>query len=438
MPVEIRLPNLGESIAHARLGQWLRKEGDRIRRGDVIAEVETDKTSVEIESPDDGVLSVIHVPAGTDNVVIDQLLAVLEVQEVGRTDVPGTAAVSAHTASSSPSTAPAQPLAVSDRVERASARPGDGAGPVERGQVQSVPSEPGETPTDDRSVAATALARRMAFAAGLRLQDVHGSGAGGTVTKADVDRVLSPVAPVAGHSAGPSVDALPGVAEAFEVVSLSPMRRVAAERLTRAKQQIPHFYLRVECDLEAVAALRDDLHARTGARLSFTAFSLRAVALALKQVPAANTTWVDGALRRHRTVDLAVAVNTPNGLVAPVIRRADEKSVAVLHEELRALADRARTGKLDPDEYSGGTCTLSNLGMFGISSLYPIINAPQTCIVGVGAVEQRPLVRAGALAVGRMMTATLSADHRALDGATGADFLSAFRALVEDPWSLLM
>jgi pyruvate dehydrogenase E2 component (dihydrolipoamide acetyltransferase) len=208
--------------------------------------------------------------------------------------------------------------------------------------------------------------------------------------------------------------------------------------LTAAKQSIPHFYLRIECAMDALARIRADANARGADKLSFTVFALRAAALALKKVPAANAMWDDGVVRRYKPVDLAVAVNTPNGLIAPVIRNAETKSISVLNQEMRVLAERARAGRLRPEDYSGGTCTVSNLGMFGVTSLYPIVNPPQTCILGLGAIEERPIVRDHALGVGQMMTCTLSADHRALDGAVAAEFLAAFRQLIEDPWSLLL
>lgn len=478
MATEVRLPNLGESIAHARLAVWLKKTGERVSRGDVIAEVETDKTSVEIEAPDSGVLAAIHVPAGTEHVVVGQLLAVLEagdVAAVGSGTQPGapaslTTAVIAEPADPSRET-PRTPAAVSDSAETQSQRFERVSIPAHQPQaakpavaVIDHAHSPGAVShaNGDAHVAATPLARRMMNVAGLPFDSLQGSGAAGIITKMDVDRALAPDPPVSVRATAEAVraavrtpqqgdandvrsldgtpdDSLTAVqAHAFDVVRLSPMRRVAAERLTQSKQQIPHFYLHVDCDMEAVCKVRDDLNARADARLSLTAFSLRAAALALRRVPSANATWVDGVLRVHKTVDLAFAVNTPLGLVAPVVRDADQKSIVALNAELRALAERARDGKLSPDEYTGGTCTISNLGMYGVKGLYPIINPPQTCILGVGAVEERPAVREHQVTIARMMTCTLSADHRALDGATGAEFLSAFRALLEDPWALLM
>lgn len=415
MPTEVRLPNLGDSISHAKLTVWLKKVGEPVRRGEIIAEVETDKTSVEIEAPDDGVLASIEVQAGTEDVAVNQLLALLG-------DAGATVASPVVVAAAPPT---------SKQVEPERARPSGG----DRG----VGSD-----DDDSAIAASPLVRRMAFAAGIPLRSIHGTGPGGRVLREDVEGLLDPPQPVAARGAsrstsGVATAALPSDDEGRYVVApLSTMKRVSGERLTQSKQQIPHFYLRVECAMDAVARARDEINARRADRLSFTAFVLRAAALALQKVPAANAMWVNGAVRLYKTVDLAVAVNTPSGLVAPVVRSAEGKSVVALNQEMQALAERAKLGKLRPEDYNGGTCTVSNLGMFGVTSLYPIINPPQTCILGVGVVEERPVVRDHAVTVGLMMTCTLAADHRALDGAVGAELLAAFRGLIEDPWALAL
>lgn len=423
MSIEVRLPDLGGSITHAKLSTWLKREGETVSRGEPIAEVETDKTSVEIEAPGDGVLGDIQVPAGTDHVAVNDLLAIISAD--GWTAAPAPAAAAA----------PAEEA------------PAPASVPV-NGRQETVPSA---APTDqsaargggsDAAVAASPLARRMAQATGIRLSTLTGTGPNGRITKRDVEAVLQPRADARSVA---SAAALPPAAHApdddparYERVTLSTMRRVSAERLAASKQTIPHFYLHVDCAMDAVSRIRNDVNARGGEKLSLTAFAVRAAALALKKVPAANAMWDNGAVRLYKPVDLAVAVNTPSGLIAPVIRNAHEKSVTVLNQELRDLAERARGGRLRPEDYSGGTCTVSNLGMYGISSLYPIVNPPQTCILGLGAVEERPVVRDHALAVGLVMTCTLSADHRALDGAVGAELLGAFRQLIEDPWSLLL
>ena len=428
MSIEVRLPELGESITHARLSVWLKREGDRVNRGDILAEVETDKTSIEIESPADGVLMSVRVPAGTEKVRVHEVLALLEA--AGGVSA-GPAIVGAEPPGETPRITPVSPAPSPVSVAEAAAQ-----------APALVPADPvGAEPF------ASPLAKRMAHAAGIPLASIRATGPGGQISRADVDSVLAPTsasAPVR-RPAPPVVPspASPLVASddesRYDLVTLSPMRRVSAERLTQSKQQIPHFYLRIDCAMDGVAGARAQINAgANGDPLSLTAFTLRAAALALRKVPAANATWADGAVRLYKTVDLAVAVNTPSGLIAPVIRSAEQKSVVALNAEIRALAERARNGKLLPTEYTGGTCTVSNLGMFGVTSLYPIINPPQACILGLGAIEERPVVRDHAPAVGLMMTCTLAGDHRALDGATGAAFLPAFRELIEDPWLLLL
>jgi pyruvate dehydrogenase E2 component (dihydrolipoamide acetyltransferase) len=224
----------------------------------------------------------------------------------------------------------------------------------------------------------------------------------------------------------------------YEVQPLSAARRVTAERLAQAKQTIPHFYLRIDCNMDHVARVRQELAARGDEKFPLTAFTIRAAALALQRVPGANSAWVDGTVRVYKTADIAVAVNTRSGLIAPIVRQAEQKSLRIIAREVEALAARARDGRLKPEDYSGGTFTISNLGMYGVTSLYPIINPPQSCILGIGALEERPVVRDHALAVGAVMTCTLSADHRAVDGVAGAEFLAAFRQLIEDPWALFL
>ncbi len=426
MSIEVRLPELGGSVSNAKLSVWLKNVGDAVKRGEPVAEVETDKTSVEIEAPGDGVLERIVVAAGHENVAIGNLLAVIDA--TGRGDTRSPEPPARH---DGPQLVP-KPEAPQPRPETAAAAmPASHAAPT--------PAEP----SDNGSVAASPLARQMALVAGVPLASIRGTGPGGKVMKSDVVARLGQTSserPRAAQPAARQPAPVPpeGQAGDYELEPLSAMRRVTAERLTQAKQEVPHFYLRVECVVDAVSHMREELNARTSDKISFTGFALRAAALALRKVPAANVMWVDGTVRRAVQVDIAVAVNTPSGLIAPVVRAADTKSVAVLNRELRELAERARNGKLKPEDYSGGTCTISNLGMFGVTSLYPIVNPPQACILGLGAVEERPVVRNHELAVGRMMTCTLSADHRALDGAIGAEFIAAFRQFIEDPWLLLL
>ncbi|MBM3772772.1 MAG: 2-oxo acid dehydrogenase subunit E2 [Acidimicrobiia bacterium] len=417
----VRLPDLGTGVPAAKLIAWLKREGESVTIGDPIAELETDKTTVEIPAPATGVLTRILVPAGTEEVTLDALLAY-----IGEAGAPTAIVSSAPVFAPGPVSTSASPVSP----------PGAEVTPVDVGATTQLAAGP--TPP------ASLFVQRMAEAAGLSLGHVSGSGAQGRVTRLDLEAAIGsgpraarrPESSVSSASAPTSTMLAAAPPDLGPPQPLSALRRVTGERLTLAKQTIPHFYLRTECHMDHVAHARREFNARNEAHLSFTALVVRAAALALRDVPAANTWWLDGKVRACASVDVAVAVMTSAGLIAPVVRRADERSVAATAQELDALAARARAGKLLPDEYANGSCTVSNLGMYGVTGLYPIINPPQTCILGVGAVEERAIAKDGAVVAGLMMTATLSADHRAIDGAAGAEFLAAFKRRIEDPWRL--
>ena len=397
---ELRLPELADTVTSAKLAAWLKTEGEAVAAGEPIVEVETDKTNVEIEAPASGVLQEIHVPAGTEGLETGTLLAVIA-------DGVGAAAA-------------AEPAAVEPEAPAP-----DAAEPESR---------PAPTP------AASPLARRMAAAAGLDLGQVKGTGRGGRIGKADVERALAPRAapapapPLAAPSRRDSEPQSAASTAGVREVPLSAMRRVTAERLQAAKQTIPHFYLSADCAMDAAMRMRAVVNEREpDLGLTLTDFIVRAAALALREVPAANSSWSEGAVRLYDSADIAVAVDTPQGLITPIIRQADGKDLRTISEELKALSARARAGALAPEEYNGGTFTISNLGMYGVDSLYAIVNPPQSCILGVGAVRKRPVVSGDSVAVAATATCTLSADHRTIDGATGARMLAAFRTFIEEP-----
>jgi len=285
---------------------------------------------------------------------------------------------------------------------------------------------------------ASPLARRIAGAAGLALDGISGSGPHGRIVKADVEAALKagPSKPAAAPK--PSA-AVPSFEPAYEEIPNTTMRKVIARRLTEAKRDVPHFYLTVDCEIDSLLKARAELNGRfDGVKLSVNDFIVRAVALALRQVPAANASWGEEAIRRYRDVDISVAVATEGGLITPIVRHADRKGLAEISAEVKALAAKARDGKLKPEEFQGGGFTISNLGMYGIKSFAAIINPPQGCILAVGAGEQRPVVKAGSLAVATVMTVTLAVDHRVVDGAVGAQFLAAFKPLIENPLAMLL
>ncbi len=403
MPADIRLVPLAEGMTVARVAAWLKAEGDLVRAGEPVAEIETDKTTVEIEAPVGGYLGAILVPAGAEDVAVGAVLATIVDQ--------------ADRASDARTAPPSSIVEPSPSVASVSPRIHDAAGPQ-------------HAERDSAGIPATPLARRMASIAGLDLAALaHESD---RVHRADVERAIR--AARSPQASDPST--LPARAAGGRTIALTPARRIAAARLQQAKQTIPHFYLEMECAADALLACRAALNARPDRpKLTVTDFIVRAAALALRDVPAANSSWVgpDDGVRLFDRVDVAVAVDTPSGLFTPVVRRADERPLDDLAAELRSLIRRARAGSLGPGEYAGGTFTISNLGMYGVTSLYPIVNPPQSAILGVGAAVARPVVRDGQVAAGTTITATLAADHRAIDGATGAEFLAAFRRLVEDP-----
>ena len=452
--VEVRLPELADAMTSATLTAWLKNPGDAVTAGEPIAEIETDKTTVELEAPADGVLDDIRVAAGADAIAVGTVLALIREGAAGEATTPDVPARAA--APGAATSEPAPPAATPDTGDAAPGQPRDrGAADANAAPAPGAVRRLGTLPKTDSvaaaspapvaarpDVPATPLARRMAELAGLDLSGVTGSGNGGRVMKVDVERLLrasreGASAPVPGHASA-SERAAPATTTpaptsdlAHADRPLTAMRRVTAQRMAEAKRSAPHFYLEIECAADELRALRD---AASGSGApSVNDVVVRAAALALREVPLANSAWTGDAVRVYDRVDLAVAVQTPAGLVTPVVRAADTRTLLEIAAELRRLAADARAGRLQPADYQGGTCTISNLGMYGVSSLYAILNPPQSCILGVGAIVERPVVRDGKVTVGAMMTVTLSADHRAIDGVTGAELLRALKALLEDP-----
>ena len=446
MPISILMPALSPTMTEGTLAKWLKKEGETVKSGEAIAEIETDKATMEMEVADDGVLGKILVPAGTAGVKVNEPIALL-LEEGEDKSALATAAQPKAPAATIPSVMPAKAgIQAEPRAEsgpRLSPGPVPGAGPGTGPGAAGVPKAGAEK---TGRITASPLAKRLAKEASLDLARVAGSGPHGRIVRRDVEAVaqgkLPMLAPALGLAAGakaPTVDA----SMPFTEVPNSTFRKAVARRLSEAKREIPHFYLNVDCEVDALLKVRAELNARApegegNYKLSVNDFVVRAVALSLRKVPAANATWTDAAIRLYQNVDISVAVATPMGLITPVIRRADTKGLAEFSREMKALAERARAGKLIPEEYTGGGFTISNLGMYGIKSFAAIINPPQSCILAVGAGEQRPVVRKGALAIATVMTCTLSGDHRSVDGAVGAEFLAAFKPMIEDPTTMLL
>jgi len=398
--IEILMPTVAPSMTEGNIVRWAKKEGDPVKQGEVLLEVETDKAVIEVEAQHDGVLGRILVAEGTNGVKVDTPIALL----AGKGEDPKAVAAAAPKQAESPA------AAVHAHAAPTAALPA-AAHPVARAPGARVFASP--------------LARRIAKELNVDLARVAGSGPSGRVLKADVESA---------SRAGPAAPATAAPAGAYEDIPHANTRRVIAQRLAEAKRSIPHFYLTIDCDVDDLLAARRQANEMIdGLKLSVNDLVIKAAALALRKAPAANAAWSETAIRRFRDVDVAVAVAAPGGLITPVVRNADAKSLRQISAEMKDFAARARESRLRPDEYQGGGFTISNLGMHGIREFSAIINPPQACILAVGASEQRAVVRDGALAVATMMTCTLSVDHRAVDGALGAEFLAAFKKLIESP-----
>ena len=418
MPIEVLMPALSPTMTEGKLAAWHKREGDRVAVGDVLAEIETDKATMEIEAVDDGTLGRIVVPEGTEGVAVNALIAVILAEDEDASAIEATIEAAMPTPPSPPAAPPMPdaPPAPSPIAAAAAAGNGDGR------------------------VMASPLAKRMARQAGLDLVSITGSGPHGRIVKRDVEAALAGDAgAVTPRPAAPAAAAAPFEPE-FELVALSSMRKTVARRLSESKRTVPHFYLTVDCDIGRLLELRKDLNDRAeeGVKLSLNDMIIKAAALALMRAPKANASWSDDGIKLYKSADVSVAVALEDGLITPVIRGAERKGLATISREMKALAARAREGKLMPEEYMGGTFTLSNLGMFGIKDFAAVINPPQGCILAVGAGAPRPVVRDGALAVATVMSCTLSVDHRAVDGAVGAEFLANFKKLAEDPLSMML
>jgi pyruvate dehydrogenase E2 component (dihydrolipoamide acetyltransferase) len=421
MSTNILMPALSPTMTEGKLSRWLKKEGDEVKSGDVLAEIETDKATMEVEAVDEGFLSKIVVPDNTEGVAVNAVIAILTDKAGDAVDAPKEAVKAApvEVKAEGPKAAPA-PVAEEDHGERVFASP---------------------------------LARRMAKQAGIDLARVKGTGPNGRIVKADIDGMgEAPAAPAA--AAAPKVEAAPApapkpvveqkVAAPHQVLKNSSMRKVIAKRLAESKQTVPHFYLVSHIEIDALLKLRADLNAKSakegpGAfKLSVNDLIIKACAVALRRHPQVNATWTEEAILQYDDVDISIAVAIPDGLITPIIRKADQLGLAAISHAMKDLGGRAKAGKLKPDEYQGGGFSISNLGMFGIPEFSAIINPPQACILAVGAGEKRAVVRQDALAIATMMTVTLSCDHRVVDGALGAEFLSTLKGIIEDPLSLML
>jgi len=434
MPIELKMPALSPTMEEGTLAKWLVKEGDKVASGDILAEIETDKATMEFEAVDEGTIAKIIVPEGTDGVKVGAPIAIL----AGEGEDASAAAPKADTPAPAPPKAAPEPKA--DATPKAVPPP---QAPVE---TPAAPPQPARAEGD--RVKASPLARRLAQAQNIDLSNIQGSGPGGRIVRADIDAAAGKVpaaapSPAAAPATAAGQAVLPGPMEQaipHEAVKLSNMRKTIARRLTESKQQVPHIYLTVDIQLDALLKLRGELNAgleSRGVKLSVNDLLIKALAQALMAVPECNVSFAGDQLMKYSRADVSVAVSIPSGLITPIIVGADTKSVSAISTEMKDLAARAKEGKLQPPEYQGGTASLSNMGMYGIKQFEAVINPPQGMIMAIGAGEKRPYVIDDSLQIATVMSATGSFDHRAIDGADGARLMKAFKELCESPMGLV-
>ncbi|MDK4733763.1 pyruvate dehydrogenase complex dihydrolipoamide acetyltransferase [Rhizobium sp. CNPSo 3490] len=451
MPINITMPALSPTMEEGNLSKWLVKEGDTVKSGDVIAEIETDKATMEVEAVDEGTVAKLVVPAGTEGVKVNALIAVLAA------DGEDVAAAASGAGSAAPAKADAAPAPKADAAPaKAEAAPATAPAPA---------AAPAAVSSGGNRTFSSPLARRLAKEAGIDLSAVAGSGPHGRVIKSDIEAAVAgggakaaaaPAAAAPQAAAAPAPAAAPkGASEeavlklfepgSYELVPHDGMRKTIARRLVESKQTIPHFYVSVDCELDALMALRAQLNDAAprkdnapAYKLSVNDMVIKAMALALRDVPDANVSWTDNNMIKHKHADVGVAVSIPGGLITPIIRKAEQKTLSVISNEMRDLGKRAKDRKLKPEEYQGGTSSVSNMGMMGVKNFAAVVNPPHATILAVGAGEQRVIVKNGEMAIATVMSVTLSTDHRCVDGALGAELLQAFKGYIENPMGLLV
>jgi pyruvate dehydrogenase E2 component (dihydrolipoamide acetyltransferase) len=450
MPIDILMPALSPTMEKGNLARWLKKEGDKIKPGDVLAEIETDKATMEVEAIDEGVLVKIVVPEGTADVPVNDVIGLIagEGEDAKSVAVSGLPHPSAVGALGAP-----QPAQQSSPRQDSVPRPPAGTPPAPTGAPRPASVNGQQIPR----TFASPLARRIAKESGLDLASITGSGPHGRIIERDVKAALAhgPAAVPAQDTEAPSVPSPTPPDElirenfapdSFEEVPHDSTRKTIARRLVEASRTIPHFYLTADCNVDALMSLREAINAaapkdkegKPAYKISVNDFIVKALALALIRVPGANVTWTETAMLKHKHADVGVAVAIPGGLITPIVRAAETKSLSVISSEMKDFSTRARARKLRPEEYQGGSTAVSNLGMFGIKGFSAIINPPQATILAVGAAEQRVIVKDGTPAVATLMGVTLSCDHRAVDGVVGANLLAAFKDLIEKPAGMLV
>jgi len=446
MPINILMPALSPTMEKGNLAKWLKKEGDKVKSGDVIAEIETDKATMEVEAVDEGTIAKILIPEGTQDVAVNDVIAVLA------GDGEDVKSAGAAAASPPPKAAPAPQTPA---AAKPSAPPPPPSAPAARPAPQATAAPAPAGANGHARVFSSPLARRLAKEAGIELGRITGTGPHGRVIARDVEEAKSgkglkaPAAPatpaIAPSMSDKQILALfePG---SYEIVPHDGMRRTIAQRLTAAAQTIPHFYLTIDCDIGKLLVAREEINAAAPKdkekkplyKLSVNDFVIKAMAIALQRIPDCNVSFTESGMVKHKYSDIGVAVAMPGGLITPIIRKAETKSLSTISGEMKDFAARARARKLKPDEYQGGTTAISNLGMYGINHFTAVINPPHATILAVGTSEERAVVRNGKIEAAHMMSVTLSCDHRAIDGALGAELIGAFKMLIENPVMMMV
>jgi pyruvate dehydrogenase E2 component (dihydrolipoamide acetyltransferase) len=449
MPINILMPALSPTMEKGNLAKWLKKEGDTVKSGDVIAEIETDKATMEVEAVDEGTIAKILVPEGTQDVPVNDVIAVM----AGDGEDVKAAGAGAAKPAPKPAEAPA-PKAAAPAPSPAAATPAPkpAAAPAPQAAAASAPQTNGQG-----RIFSSPLARRLAKEAGIEISRIAGTGPHGRIIAHDVEQAKSGKglkAPAAAPAGGPTL--APSMSDqqvralfeegSYEVVPHDGMRRTIAQRLTQSVQTIPHFYLTIDCDIGKLLTAREEINKQAPTdkdkkplyKLSVNDFVIKAMAVALQKIPNCNVSWTDGGMLKHKHSDVGVAVAMPGGLITPIIRNAETKTLSAISNQMKDFAARARARKLKPEEYQGGTTAVSNLGMYGINHFTAVINPPHATILAVGTSEERPVVRGGKIEIAHMMSVTLSCDHRAIDGALGAELIGAFKGLIENPVMMMV
>lgn len=434
MPIEITMPALSPTMTEGNLAKWIKKEGDTVKAGQVIAEIETDKATMEVEAVDEGVLGKILIPAGTEGVKVNAVIALL------LADGEDKKALATWKPKEEPKALAAPVASAAAAPAAASAAPAPTAAPSVAPVASKAPAAAVYQPAASATAAggrvkASPLARRIAEKNSVDLSRVLGTGPNGRIIRADVENTVK-----RGGTGGGMVQRNP---TEFVQIPNNSMRKIIARRLTESKQQVPHFYLTVECEIDALMEARAQLNAAAAAKtpkdaapaykLSVNDMVIKAVALAMRDKPTCNVSWYDDAIVQYNNIDVSIAVSTDGGLITPIVRNADQKTLAQISNEMKDLAKRARENKLKPEEFQGGGFSISNLGMYGVKNFQAIINPPQACILAIGAGEQVVKVKDGQMKPVTIMSATLSVDHRAVDGALGAEYLQIFKRYIEQP-----